>query len=167
MCRPPYLPPPTLTCHHPPSLCPPLSPFAHLPPSCPSAHPFRPPALFVAWPLTCDHCHGPHLHAHLPSPALPSCLTPCHSHNMVITDHPRCAIVAEAAPHQPPVMHPCAGTHLSHSILDPTLSPSRTWFQFHLGKDRGSGTCGGSRVGVPTGRGRGTGMETCIPLGGM
>ena len=143
MCCPPYLPPPTLTCHHPPSLCPPLSPFTHLPPSCPSACPLRPPALFVAWPSTCDHCRGPCLHAHLPLPALPSHLAhvtasaalpsrACHSHDMVVTDHPRCTIVTEAAPHQPPVMHPCTGTHLSRSILDPTLSPSRTRFQFHL-----------------------------------
>ena len=36
-----------------------------------------------------------------------------------------------------------------------------------VGKDRGSGTCGGLRVGVLTGRGRGTGIETRIPLGGM
>ena len=34
-------------------------------------------------------------------------------------------------------------------------------------REGGSGTCGGSRVGVPTGRGRGMGIETCIPLGGM
>ena len=36
-----------------------------------------------------------------------------------------------------------------------------------VGKDWGSGTRGGSRVGVPMGRGRGTGMETRIPLRGM
>ena len=110
-CRPPYLPPLTLTCHHPPSSCPQLSPFAHLPPSCLSAHPLRPLALFVAWPLTCDHRRGPRLHVHLPSPAPPSRLAPHHSHDMVVTDHPRYAIVAEAAPRQPPVTRPCAHHH--------------------------------------------------------
>ena len=36
-----------------------------------------------------------------------------------------------------------------------------------LGKDMGSGTPRGSRVGVLTGRGRGMGIKTRIPLRGM
>ena len=106
----PYVPPPMLTCHYLPSLCHPPSPFAHLPPSCLASHPLQPPALFVAQPSTCNHRHGPHLHVCPPLPVPPSHLMPCHSHDVIVTNHPRHTVIAEAAPHQPPGRTPAPTT---------------------------------------------------------
>ena len=62
----------------------------------------------------CDHRCGPRLHAHPPLPAPPSHLTLYHSRDAIVTDHPRCAIVAEAAP-------------ASHTPVPTTTIPGVGW----------------------------------------
>ena len=114
---PPSLFMPTTLSFHPPATLLPVRPPSLTP------GPIRGPALDVQ-PLC-----GPHLHMHPPSPVPPSHLALHHSCDEVITDHPRCTVVAEAA--SPPATSNAPCTHHHHP-----------WGRMAVGQD-GKGGHGG------------------------